>query len=100
MRNIGEVYAHLVEVMRAHRHVRIDCTAATDLDLSFIQLILAARRSAAAVGKTLSLAYPANGALLVRLMQAGLVGPQVSAADQAFWLNKEVADGEDDSHRR
>jgi anti-anti-sigma regulatory factor len=92
-RNIRQAHADLLEVMRRHTHVRIDCSAVTDADVSFIQLILAARRSAAAEGKTISLARPASGALLVRLMQAGLVGLDAGEAEQAFWHNKESANG-------
>lgn len=79
----------------------VDCQDVTEVDLSFIQLMLSARKSAIAAGKTLSLARPAEGPLRDALLQAGLIGTVDghSAADQTFWLNKETADGQDDSHR-
>src|SRR5687768_12052996 len=74
VRNIQPVHAWLIEALRRHRMVEIDCSAVTDVDLSLIQMILAARKSVAASGATLALAHPACGALLDTLMRAGLVG--------------------------
>ena len=53
--------------------------------------MLAARKSAAAAGKRLSLARPVDGAVRAALVCAGLVASadDQPAADQAFWLNKE-----------
>jgi hypothetical protein len=93
VRNVGQIHADMLDVIRRHAHVRIECSAASDVDLSFIQLVLSARKSAAAAGKTISLAHPARGALLVRLMQAGLVGLDADQSERAFWHHKENTDG-------
>lgn len=87
VRNIHSVHAWLLEALRRNPAVEIDCSAVTDVDLSLVQTILAARRSAAAFGATLTLAHPASGALLDTLTRAGLLGGPSN--DDAFWLNKE-----------
>ena len=89
VRTVKPIGARLLEAVRQFPRVTIDCSGATEVDLSFLQLVMSARKSAADAGKTLSLAHPASGILLERLMQAGLVAPanEQPAADQTFWLN-------------
>ncbi len=89
VRNAKPIRARMIEAIRQYPMVTIDCAGATEVDLSFIQLVLAARKSAAAAGKSFSLARPAAGVLLQGLLQAGLVGPADGqpVADQNFWLN-------------
>jgi len=83
------IRTRLIEALRQFPSVTIDCSDATEVDLSFIQLVLAARKSASAAAKTLSLAQPADGALREALQQAGLVAPadREPVADQTFWLS-------------
>ena len=83
------IRARIIEALRQFPSVTIDCSGATEVDLSFIQLVLSARKSASASAKTLSLAQPADGALLEALRQAGLVAPagREPVADQTFWLS-------------
>jgi ABC-type transporter Mla MlaB component len=100
VRNIRQIHDHMRDVLHQHAHMRIDCQAASDIDLSFIQLVLAARRSAEAERKSMSLAHPASGVLLERLTQAGLVGPDANQTEQDFWFGKEIADGKDHPHGR
>jgi len=90
VRHMGQIHTRVLEALRQYAFVNIDCSDATDVDLSFIQLVLSARKSAAATGKSLSLAHPAVGVLLERLMQAGLVGPADGqpVSDQSFWLSQ------------
>jgi ABC-type transporter Mla MlaB component len=99
VRHAPQIHARLREALR-QGSVAIDCRAADEVDVSFIQLVLAARRSAAATGRTLRLAHPADATLLDRLRQAGMVrsGDEDPAADQDFWLNRETADGQDHPH--
>jgi DNA-binding transcriptional ArsR family regulator len=84
-----QIRARIIEALGQFPSVTIDCSGATEVDLSFIQLILSARKSASASAKTLSLAQPADGALLEALRQAGLVAPaeREPVADQTFWLS-------------
>ena len=69
VRAAKQIRARLTDALRQYPAVTIDCSGATEVDLSFIQLILSARKSASAAAKTLSLAQPADGALLEALRQ-------------------------------
>lgn len=102
VRNAEQIHARLLESLRDNATVAIDCAGATDVDLSFVQLVLSARNSATASGKSLSLVSPATDALSETLRRAGLLGVAGASerADQLFWFHREAADGEDDSHRR
>jgi hypothetical protein len=51
--------------------VLIDCTTATEIDLTFIQLLIACRISADAMNKSLALAAAPDGALLDTLTRGG-----------------------------
>jgi ABC-type transporter Mla MlaB component len=82
VRTIAGIRASLLDAMSSHDAVQVDCAAAASVDLSFIQLLLAARRSAQQAGKQLTLAAPADGALLAALEQGAFLPP--GAADP-FW---------------
>jgi ABC-type transporter Mla MlaB component len=101
VRTIALVHERLLAALREFPSVTVDLSRAGEVDLSLIQLMLAARKSAAAAGKRLSLAAPVDGALRDALACAGLIASadDQPAADQAFWLNKETADGQDHPHR-
>lgn len=82
-------------------HLTLDCADVTRVDLSFIQLILAARKSAAAAGMTLTLRHPAGGVLAEALARAGIAAPDAdpSDPDQIFWNNTlEFRDGQYHPH--
>ena len=64
----------------------IDCSAATDIDLSFIQLVLAARRSAAARSLHVSLVPDEAGNLVSALVRGGLVEEAEGPAGVEAWL--------------
>jgi anti-anti-sigma regulatory factor len=74
--------ATLLEAITRNSIVHADCGAAESVDLSLIQLLLSARRSACEAGKRLSLAAPAAGALRVALEQGGFLPPSGS---DPFW---------------
>jgi ABC-type transporter Mla MlaB component len=101
VRTVALIHERLLAALRQFPSVTVDLSRAGEIDLSFIQLLLAARKSAAASGKRLSLARPAEGALRDALVCAGLIASadDQPTADQAFWLNKEAADGQDHPHR-
>ncbi len=61
----------------------LDCAGVIEADLSFIQIILAAHRSAGLHGKQLALAAPPPAALQHALERAGFAHP--AAADPACW---------------
>ena len=82
VRTIGAVHAALVEALARNDAVQVDCTGAASVDLSLIQLLLAARRSADEAGKHLTLAAPAGGVLLAALERGGFLR---SAEPDPFW---------------
>ena len=68
--------------------ITIDCSGATEVDVSLVQLILAARASAQRTGRSVALTKPADGALLNTLERGGFLS---AACDNApdhhdFWL--------------
>jgi hypothetical protein len=81
----------LLEAVQKHSRTEIGFDGVTGADLSAIQLIISARKSAANAGKSLTLTGPAGGCLLDTLKRAGLVNPEGSkpASGQAFWLKQE-----------
>lgn len=82
VRAIDAAQAKLAAALRQHTIVTVDCAAATEVDLSLIQLLLAARASAAHAGKTLRLAAPAQGVLQAALFAGGFLP---DSPDAGFW---------------
>jgi ABC-type transporter Mla MlaB component len=88
LRTVEKIREDLLEMMQRHQALEIDCSAATEIDLSFVQLLLAARTSALSAGKTVALAHPASGILRDVLQRGGLLGAAADpgTADDTFWL--------------
>ena len=81
------IHAQILE-MAGQPVIQIDCSGATEIDLSLVQLILAARASAQNSGRTVALAQPATGALLETLRRGGFLAAAADQpnSDHAFWL--------------
>jgi len=79
-----EIRDRLLAALDQAQTVVIDVSQATEIDLSTIQLILAARLSAERRGVSLRLVSPANGPLAATLLAAGLTGDSHST-DSQFW---------------
>ena len=73
LRTIETTRTKLLEMMERHQALEIDCSGATEIDLSFIQTVLSARASAQSAGKTIALAHPASGALRDALQRGGFL---------------------------
>jgi anti-anti-sigma regulatory factor len=84
IRDVETLRRRLLDAVAENASPRVDCTGADTVDLSFIQLLLAARHSAHRLGKQLSLAAPAGGALRAALEQGGFVPPGEACGDP-FW---------------
>jgi hypothetical protein len=86
LQSVDSIHARLLE-MAGQPVVEIDCDGVTEVDLSLIQLIQAARVSAQRSGRTVVLARPATGALQQALHRGGFVGGDTDQpkSDQAFW---------------
>jgi len=81
----AEIRDQFQTALEAAPDLLIDCSAATEVDLSFIQLVLAARLSAARRGGRVRLLYPADGPLAATLLAAGLTGVPPGTEDPGFW---------------
>jgi len=79
--------ASLKAALSTFPNVVVDCSAIEEADISFVQLLIAARRSAKRGGKKLRLKSPASGQLLSILVRSGLVSKESGQSeDDKFWL--------------
>ena len=93
MRSIEALCATLRERVAQGADVAIDCTAAAEVDLSFIQLLVAARASALQADKTVTLSARPDGALLNALTRAGfrVTHEEQTGEVEAFWFEGAAA---------
>lgn len=89
VRSAGEFAGQLLGAVQSGGDLDIDLSALAEVDLSFIQLLLAARAHLEQEGGRLGLAQPAGPALAALLDRAGFLGdPQ--PADIEFWFHGEL----------
>lgn len=84
IREIETAHSRLRDLLERHSAVEIDCSGAAELDLSAIQLFIAARQSARRAGKEIFLT-PASDVLRDVLSQGGFLNTAADRADGAFW---------------
>jgi len=72
IRHVEETAERLRQALASSDRIEVDCSALTEVDFSFIQLIIAAQKSAATAGKTLTMSAPAQGPLLAALTVIGI----------------------------
>ncbi len=81
IRVAGPVRETLREAITEHPSVRIDCADVTEADLTFIQLLIAARLTAHDAGRQVAFHAAPAGAVLAAVTAAGLsVGPDANGA--------------------
>jgi len=73
VRGVASVHAGLAATLQQHAMVVVDSVAATEIDLSHIQLLLAARRTAQRADQTLRLTGADNAALRTALLRGSFV---------------------------
>lgn len=83
IRTVGDAHARLCEALLAGSPVLAHIAPDANVDLTFVQLIESARRSATEADVAFALAAPAAGALLEVLNRGGFVE---TAGQRAFWL--------------
>ncbi|PKR89070.1 hypothetical protein CXZ10_11165 [Pleomorphomonas diazotrophica] len=88
--DIRASYSTLIEAMDRLSSIQLAIPTDATVDLSFLQLIEAARQRAAEQGKSLSLLEPAGGELRRALDRSGLL-TAATVADRSFWLHEETA---------
>ncbi|HVI51892.1 MAG TPA: STAS domain-containing protein [Candidatus Sulfotelmatobacter sp.] len=64
IRQADDVAHRLRQALESSDRIEVDCSELDEVDVTFLQLILAAHKSAEADGKVLVLSSPAKGALL------------------------------------
>lgn len=83
IRAISVIHDQFVEALGAHASVIAEVAPDAAVDLTFIQLMESARRSAGEAGVDFGLAAPAAGALLETLQRGGFLA---DATSRQFWL--------------
>lgn len=83
IRNAAEVANSLREALEGHKTISVDTQTLTAADITTVQTLIAARVSASAKGKTLTLAAPLGAPLRAVLADAGLLSPAQTHRD--FW---------------
>jgi ABC-type transporter Mla MlaB component len=93
VRSAETVRATLRSALEQEGDVAIDCADASEADLSFVQLLIAARASAVHRGKTIALAAPLGAVLLNTLTRAGFraVARPPIGDSETFWINGDPA---------
>jgi ABC-type transporter Mla MlaB component len=74
---IDEIHAELFTALHAYVAVDLDCTQAEDVDVAFLQILIAANRTAEKLGKAIRFATPPSGALAAAITRCGF--PSVPA---------------------
>lgn len=72
---ISQAFSFLPAISSAvsrYRSITIDCSDAADVDVTFIQTLISARRTAEAQGKHFELTAPADGVLAATLARLGM----------------------------
>lgn len=87
LRGITAIQQDILDFLGTKTSPTISVPDDCQVDLSFIQVIEAARIHAKTSGKTIALASPAKGALLDVLKRGGLL-EGMSAEDMKFWLHE------------
>ena len=87
VRTTNDVKEILLHALDTHATVNLDIPAQATIDLSFIQIVEAARLYADKCKKLLSLHRAADGALLAVLNRGGIV-EGMDLNDKQFWLHQ------------
>jgi len=88
VRTVHEHYLKLLEDYGQASNLAIDTRQINEADLSLVQLLQSARRTAQRDGKTITLIQPLPEALSSLLVRGGFLS---SPSDIAFWTNEVTA---------
>lgn len=86
VRSIAGFRQDLIAALGEHDELALDADAVSELDLSFVQLVHAAR---AEKGKIVRLTRPANPAIATLLRRAGFL-TDLSDSDLDFWFHGDL----------
>ncbi|HET8997598.1 MAG TPA: STAS domain-containing protein [Acetobacteraceae bacterium] len=85
IRTIGGLHTELMQALSLHTTVHINSSNLESADISMIQLLIAARRSAQASGREILLHSPPAPALENVLSRGGFVQAEGEAERDPFW---------------
>lgn len=86
-RSIDDSFTKVNQAVGDGASIEIDLTDVADIDLTFLQLIESARRSAAQSGAEIRLSEPAGGIILETLNRGGFLN-DTSDERARFWLGQ------------
>jgi multidrug efflux pump subunit AcrA (membrane-fusion protein) len=89
IRNISAIYADVASRLESGNSLVLEIPSDAEADLSFVQLVEAARVAAKVSGKVLRLSSPAAGTVLQVLRRGGFVD-SFAGEDRLFWFHREV----------
>lgn len=87
LRTVVSTREAILAAIENHGDAVIDVPADSQIDLSFLQLLEAARIQAISAGNRIRLSRPADGALLDALRRSGFL-EGMTAEDAQFWLHQ------------
>lgn len=92
IREVDDLRARLIEALDAARELSIRCSDAIAVDLSAVQILIAARRSAEARGIRLTIAGPPGPAMADALQRGGflLADGRPTGADAAWFIGMDT----------
>jgi anti-anti-sigma regulatory factor len=96
IKTVAELRDLLITTIAQNETIVVSAERATSVDISVLQLLASAHRSAGAAGKTISLLAPQGGVLQQALQRAGFVSPggEPLTREGAFWTPSPAAKDE------
>jgi anti-anti-sigma regulatory factor len=94
IKTVAELRDRLITAIAQESEIVISGEAAKSVDVSVLQLLASAHRSAAAAGKPISLLAPAGGAIHQGLQKAGFLSPlgESLTREGSFWTSTAARD--------
>lgn len=87
--SVSPFAAELAAQLEQNDAIELDLAAVTEADVSFLQLVCAARHQAERDGKSLRLALPVQDDLAALLERAGFL-TDIASADRTFWFHGDL----------
>jgi anti-anti-sigma regulatory factor len=96
IKTVAELRDQLITAIAQNDAVVVSAAKATSIDISVLQLLASAHRSAGAAGKPISLHAPTSGVLQQALQRTGFVSPagEPLAREGEFWTQSPAAKDE------
>lgn len=96
IRSVASLRDQLSAAISQNEAVEIDARGVTSIDVSILQLIASAHRTALSAGKTISLRAAQDGPMRQALVRAGFIAPDGTplTREGAFWTSTPAAKDE------